>query len=262
MRLRIFGVGSLLDYGARYYDARLSRFLSVDPLASDFPSWNPYHYVHNNPLRYTDPTGMSADDIIIDVTKDDEGSAARDRIFNALQALTDDKLGMDGNKVIILQKGEGDKTLGTSMIRSFVEGFEIDGEMKNRDVTFKNRSGNPDLDNQLGGQAFTFPKNSTAATNGTGTNAEIIISPFMKPSSVDADGVRRKKPFALAVGHELIHAKNAATGTRKSLAPIMMNGRPEISPEEAQTFGRENRLRIEQRNRSSRSPIYLRRVPY
>ena len=38
--------------------------MSVDPLASDFPSWTPYHYVHNNPLRNTDPTGMSADDII------------------------------------------------------------------------------------------------------------------------------------------------------------------------------------------------------
>ena len=36
----------------------------VDPLAGDYPEWSSYHYVHNNPLRYTDPTGMSADDII------------------------------------------------------------------------------------------------------------------------------------------------------------------------------------------------------
>jgi len=50
-----------LDYGARYYDARLSRFLSVDPLASDYPEWSPYSYVHNNPLIHTDPTGMSPD---------------------------------------------------------------------------------------------------------------------------------------------------------------------------------------------------------
>ncbi len=39
-------------------------FLGVDPLADFYPGWTPYHYVHNNPLRYTDPTGMSADDII------------------------------------------------------------------------------------------------------------------------------------------------------------------------------------------------------
>jgi uncharacterized protein RhaS with RHS repeats len=55
----------LYYYRARHYDPETGRFLHVDPLADDFPSWTPYHYVHNNPLRYTDPTGMSADDIII-----------------------------------------------------------------------------------------------------------------------------------------------------------------------------------------------------
>ena len=55
-------------YGARYYDARLSRFLSVDPLADiDLNiGWNPYHYVHNNSIRLTDPTGMKADTLVPD----------------------------------------------------------------------------------------------------------------------------------------------------------------------------------------------------
>jgi len=62
MGLRVY------EYGFRYYDPAIGRFTGVDPLADQFPAWNPYHYVHNNPLRYTDPTGMSADDII-DVDK-------------------------------------------------------------------------------------------------------------------------------------------------------------------------------------------------
>lgn len=53
----------LLDYGARFYDPAISRFTSIDPLATDFPSWNPYHYVHNNPILLIDATGMSTDTV-------------------------------------------------------------------------------------------------------------------------------------------------------------------------------------------------------
>jgi RHS repeat-associated protein len=49
-----------LDYrGARYYDADIARFLSLDPLAAKFPSWSSYNYVFSNPLIFTDPTGKS-----------------------------------------------------------------------------------------------------------------------------------------------------------------------------------------------------------
>ena len=48
-------------YGARYYDPRISIFVSVDPLAEEFQGWTPYHYVHNNPINLIDPTGMSAE---------------------------------------------------------------------------------------------------------------------------------------------------------------------------------------------------------
>src|SRR5690554_6847879 len=49
-------------YRARYYDPRTSIFLSVDPLAEKYPNWNPYHYVHQNPINLIDPTGMSAEE--------------------------------------------------------------------------------------------------------------------------------------------------------------------------------------------------------
>ena len=39
-------------------DPRLGRFLSVDPLAEKYPGWSPYNYVFDNPLKFTDPTGM------------------------------------------------------------------------------------------------------------------------------------------------------------------------------------------------------------
>ena len=52
----------MYDYGARWYDPRIGRFLGVDPLADKYPGWNPYHYTLNNPVRLVDRDGMEAED--------------------------------------------------------------------------------------------------------------------------------------------------------------------------------------------------------
>lgn len=49
-------------YGARYYDPKLSNFISVDPLVEK--TMSSYGYCYNNSVRFTDPTGMESDDII------------------------------------------------------------------------------------------------------------------------------------------------------------------------------------------------------
>jgi RHS repeat-associated protein len=54
----------LVDLGARYYDPVLGRFLSPDPLSVQVTaqSANAYAYSNNNPVTYTDPTGLYAVD--------------------------------------------------------------------------------------------------------------------------------------------------------------------------------------------------------
>ncbi len=37
----------------------MGRFLSLDPLAADFPSWSDYNYVLGNPISFVDPDGKS-----------------------------------------------------------------------------------------------------------------------------------------------------------------------------------------------------------
>jgi len=49
-------------YGARYYDPRISIFISVDPLAKKYPNIGGYVYCVNNPINIIDPDGR---DIII-----------------------------------------------------------------------------------------------------------------------------------------------------------------------------------------------------
>jgi RHS repeat-associated protein len=49
-------------YGARYYNPKFSIWLSVDPLAEEFPNWNPYNYCMQNPINLIDPKGMSPED--------------------------------------------------------------------------------------------------------------------------------------------------------------------------------------------------------
>ena len=65
----------LYYYGARYLDAKYSRWMSTDPAVGEYMSgssagggiyntvnFSLYHYAGNNPVKYTDPTGMSLDD--------------------------------------------------------------------------------------------------------------------------------------------------------------------------------------------------------
>jgi len=57
-------------FGARYYDADLSSWLSVDPLSDKYPSTSAYMYCLGNPVKIIDPNGK---DSRISIVKNEGG---------------------------------------------------------------------------------------------------------------------------------------------------------------------------------------------
>ncbi len=52
--------GGQQDYGMRIYDPRLGRFLSVDPLQTDYPELTPYQFASNSPVANVDLDGLES----------------------------------------------------------------------------------------------------------------------------------------------------------------------------------------------------------
>jgi len=102
-----------LDYrGARYYDSDVARFLSLDPLASDYPSWSDYNYVAGNPIMLIDPTGKS-----VETSGDDD----EERLKKAKAKVAEEKAKVEAAKVkaeIASRRAEANATVLTSNQRS------------------------------------------------------------------------------------------------------------------------------------------------
>ena len=60
------GNGNDLDFGARMYDPRIGRWLSVDPMAIKYPDVSPYVFVADNPIMFKDGDGR----VIVDPKND------------------------------------------------------------------------------------------------------------------------------------------------------------------------------------------------
>jgi len=69
----INGEGNSYDFGARIYDPRLGRWMSVDPLQQKYADLSPYNFTGNNPIVFIDPSGKT-----IVIGKQDQSAFIKD----------------------------------------------------------------------------------------------------------------------------------------------------------------------------------------
>jgi len=92
----------MYDYGARMYMPDIGRWGVVDPLAEKAQDWSPFRYGYNNPITFTDPTGMLEDWYQDDTTGNYEwwdGSEQRDGKTNLGASATVNVNNTDGQQV-------------------------------------------------------------------------------------------------------------------------------------------------------------------
>jgi len=241
----IAGAGNSLDFGARVYDSRLGRWLSLDPLQSIYPSLSPYNFVANSPFIYIDPDGKTIQNAEIKGTyRYDLMQSALDKVHKNNKELYEL---LDNSPIIIKVmfadiaehqekielNGRGGVTthnLGGTIVPADLRGlsipeYEIDRSIDQNDalvnITYdKNK-------NPTGAQIKrrpTLEEITARYEKGEDQQTPIIMtdieaSKYIKIKSVtikiDPDLNSTKQKRAQTIGHELGHAKFSIFNTVK-----------------------------------------------
>ena len=75
------GSGNSYDFGARIYDSRIGRFLSIDAKTNEQPAKTPYHFVSNDPISRVDPDGNT--DFKYTVSYRNNSDGTKTKVINA-----------------------------------------------------------------------------------------------------------------------------------------------------------------------------------
>jgi RHS repeat-associated protein len=101
--------GNNYDYGFRIYNPQIAKFLSVDPLAKNYPMLTPYQFSSNSPIANVDIDGREK--VVAIISKDSKGKTTLDFITNR-EAVIDiwksfSGANSIGNKKIVWEEGVG-----------------------------------------------------------------------------------------------------------------------------------------------------------
>lgn len=181
-----------------------SRWISPDPLADEFESVSPYNFSNNNPIRFTDPTGLAPEDIIIGNKSQEE----QFQVLSQLRQLTNDELAIQSGKVVITSQGTANTgsnlSEGTQLISDLINDNNITNVSINTDLGNKTLAVNPVSKKEI---------RRGKPISGNEYDANVYIK-GTDPTTVNMDGSTGVENGSfITLGHELQHARDLATGS-------------------------------------------------
>ncbi|MCT7905269.1 Cell wall-associated polypeptide CWBP200 [Candidatus Ornithobacterium hominis] len=128
----------LYYYGARYYDAKTSIFLNVDPMAEK--TMTPYAYTNNNPIMLIDPTGMVGERADhIDVRKNKDGS------YTVVGGVAN----TDKNVYVVDEKGQRTGQILGQMLTEYSFHYDDGSAVTGSNINLNDQSGQNFFNNEI-----------------------------------------------------------------------------------------------------------------
>lgn len=191
------GNGNSLDYGARIYDPRLGRWLSMDPQCGRYPFLSSFASFGNSPMYYVDPGGET---LRVAITGDvDRDIQTREDIR---QLLPDGKASMitfasDGtvkfNVSMAQAKAMASKDPGVALVFDLVNAKEtIVYEVNDRSTAMQN------------GKQKTLDLFAPVNLNGSTPKAENLQVDNQSVTPLDKNGVQDRKPIENGVHGKVV----------------------------------------------------------
>ena len=175
-------------YGARYYEPRVSLWMSCDPMEENTPFYSTYSYCLNNPILLIDPDGAYP---IITITKQKTGRTTWQRIIGYTGQKRNIITRVNLYKVIVCDTEDKNHHIEFSVTRdAFImrKGARNGKKIVLSNVAYEPKNGK---DNSYTAQVIDYPKgNGTKALKLTQYGSEVI---YADPNNISVEMEYRNK---------------------------------------------------------------------
>nr|HMQ70821.1 hypothetical protein [Ignavibacteria bacterium] len=227
----------------RIYHPGLGRFLSVDPLAGEFPWVSPFNFTENSPILFIDMKGDSLD--VNGNTKE-----AISDIYSLVDESYHSRISVNGTRVNFDKSGLGDEELAndsglallaglTSAEENYVYSVSNTAKIKNRktgEIFDQDLSEGDQVSNISVTPRLPAPLSPGGTTVLEGVEAEVTIHPHLRLYEYNSEGEVVEKSRASIVFHELQESYERTTNKLPYMDPKTNTGAHTIAIDKEANF--------------------------